>query len=514
MDISSSRFFSSRTPAEWSAFVLSKLFILGSTLALLYQITKVNQIYFGYPVVTGVSVFIPHKNMPMANTACIRSTDVLNYERLNMETGRTFKFSTNEEETHFMADNLTVGEILEYTPSEYEALYEIVYRKQNSYTLNSVNGSEITKVFKVEKFVYIDYICYTMYKIDESDVQMSFDSLAVTPVFAGLVYEYRFDKDLFHKADYIKLVMGKVGIIPFRSLMITPQNRRYFNMSTEIPGTSLFNLFDVYQSMLTTMRLPPPYQTKCFNYTAAGLESAINCKEECIQDIVTNATGKLSFTYITDWNETDLLDKQVMSYNSVFNNKTLTQFLYDTENYCFDIKCGKHSCEERTSSTRTDVDVGINDQFTIRQLISMDPWITIYCSPYMSFVEYFTYVTSILATYTGFHFLFMNPFVLFASFREKLRTWKGRTREKIPYNKGETNSMVRFVLSREEKKTKEKLKSFVMQTGNYHHLREEYEFQVLNNRLLGVEELYETIVTGILKRHQMESSDVKKKSFI
>lgn len=509
-------FLKTQTGFQWFAFCISKIFIVISVCALLYQITLVNQIYFGFSVVTGVKVYIPPVNRPMAITVCVRATEVLDFERLNADTGRNFAFTQDEDTNLMMADSMTAAEILKYTPSEKDALEKIIYRKNYSYKLQEVNSSNIIETFNIEKFSYLDYVCYMISKIDEGDQKLSFSSLAVTPVFSGLIYEMRFDKELFHRVDFIKVVIGEPGITPYRPLMVTPQLRRFYNSTQEpIPDVGHYNLFTLYQSLLVVHMLPPPYQTKCFNYTADNAVSRTHCAEECIKDRIVDQTNQIPFTYIVTENSTDIFSKELISYRSVTSNQSLTDFLYKTENYCFDQKCGLKGCQESTSSTKGRGRMGVNDQFTVRQIIPLDPWITIFTTPYMSFVEYFTYVTSIVATYTGVTFLTLNPIQLFEVFRQKLYTRRRRSNSRVRDSKHDAqekdNEQDNKKIKRQGKKL---LKDVVVETGDLVHLNDsfkDYELNVLNIRLHRLEQLYEMIINKLFIGYNIQNiSSVRK----
>lgn len=387
-------------------FLVSKTYLVICLLGLSYQVYLVSNIYFGYQVVTDVAVEIPEKNEPQAVTVCLQYDQVLDYEKAKKETGKSdLKYEgwyMKKQHLKTAQTTLTIDQIFKYSPEPREILQTVTYRKNYSYRLFHLNGTEVYRKFEVKKFLYLEYICFQIYKKNDSDQLMTYASLAVTPVWSGLIYDLIMSPRL-SMASTLKIIINNRDTLPYRPLMVTPQVRRYYNDSG---GKAKYNIFTVYQTRLSVHNMPPPYTTQCRNYQKEGFSSRTECIEKCVYNLILNMTGKVPFTYIL----TESVPQYMVSYKDIFNDSYAGD-LFRVENFCSSSVCRQRGCYERTSSTRSHEQSGT--AFTIRQILTTEPWIDIMSRESMNLVEYVTYVTSIISTYTGLSFLSLNPLSIF-----------------------------------------------------------------------------------------------------
>ena len=375
---------------------------------MVYQEYLISNLYFSYETTTGVEFYLPETNKAQAVSLCIRYTDILEFERLNhFPSRRDWKYSVKDEDLKRYQQNLTIAEAFEYTPHVSTVIESVIFHTKDSYELQHLNGSQVYEVFEARKFMYHEFICYMILKKDESDQSIPYNKLAFSPVLSPMIYSISLT-DVLKRADVIKIVVHLTEKSPYRSLMVTPAIRRFYNDSTK---TSNYNRFTVYQRYFAVYNLPPPYQSQCFDYFSINLDSRVHCVEECLRMQVNLTLGMMPFTYMIRDGQ---LDQHVVTYVDV-EQDNISRILFNIEEHCMEVECTKIACEEKSSSTQHD-DVAA-ETFIIRQVLPEESWQKVQLLPVLTFLDYFTYVTSVISTYTGISLIGLNSHNFYARFK-------------------------------------------------------------------------------------------------
>ena len=405
-------------------------FFLCALSGLLYQEYQLSSVYFQYPISTKVDISIPDLLEAQAITLCIRYPDILDFDRLSRMRGRegwSYKKIMNgdlasDNFVRFVQDNMTIGEIIEYTPNVNTVLTKAAFRRRNSYEVTYLDTPEkVYQHFYVKKYVYLEYVCYSINKTHVTEQMMPYVSVSMAPVWSSVISDFSFSHVL-KRAEYLKLVIHVTD--PYQSLQVSPIIKRYYN---ESDGQSKFSIFDTYQTMFVVTILPAPYETNCFDYSSKlGYKSQLQCSENCLkQEILNTSEDKVPFTYITHDDDLNSMNKYLISYIDVMDYEQ-SNALFNAEKKCSTgatAPCKHQSCNSRVSATK--VQEIPSEKFSIRHTIPQEPWVSSTAVPVMSLKDFFTYASSILATYTGFSCLFsmnlsrVQTFLL--SFQEKRR---------------------------------------------------------------------------------------------
>lgn len=434
-----------------SQFIFSSIYIFGCLAGLCYQVYLVSDVYFGYKVTTEVTVTYPDRHYPQAICLCVKYPDIIDNEKLK-RTGKelVYDVETDRKALPTAGEELTVEEIFDYTPKETEILKSVLFRKNMAYRLFTLNGPEIYNHFKVEKFVYLEYVCYKVFKSDTSDQHMSYSSLAVTPISPGLVYHIVLEKNMWNTST-LRIANTNRETIPYRPLMVTSLVKRKFHRvvieyeqvettkesnsteqtnstkeeepkktkTSEVKIVTYDNVFTVYQVKTTVHNLPPPFTTKCRDYgeEMTGWSRAA-CIEDCMKNEILNSTGRMPFTYIL----TGPIPAPLVNYRDVSTNDTWAAELFRVETFCIKKECRQPNCIEHRNLTRLSIRENMDDDepFSIQQVVTQEPWIDINARPAMNTVEYVTYVTSLVTTYLGFSALSLEPISMFLKVKNYL----------------------------------------------------------------------------------------------
>ena len=110
-----------------STKIVTTIFLLISICGLVWQVVNVFGLYFQYKVSTRIRIHIPDVLPPTETSMCTRFTDVLDYDRLNAETNRSWQFSITVSGVQKYQDEITVREIFEYTPDVSEVVARVVF---------------------------------------------------------------------------------------------------------------------------------------------------------------------------------------------------------------------------------------------------------------------------------------------------------------------------------------------------------------------------------------------------
>ena len=368
---------------------------------LIYQSVLIIQIYLQYKVNYSISIEFPMQIIPGAVSICTRFTDVLDFKKLNLATGRKWSYSKRDKWVRFYQHNLTVGEIFRFTPQVDNIVDRVVYKNASGFLTLNIPGREAYDHITVKKYVYTEFICFMISL--KSRENFTFENLAITPVGSGLIYRIDFSESL-KEAQYLKLSFSRFShYYPIRSSMISPVIRRKFFDVNDKELWS-YNLFTSSFYSLHATFLPAPHETRCFDYTKFGFHHDIHCAQNCTLIRTLKELGKNPYSVII----LKPNDRTMISYQDM-QSKHIVEKVLKIEKNC------KHQCRFKPCIDNRIVTVTNSKQarrFQLSYVLPTHPSVDINAFPHLSFVEFLTYFISTISTWTGLSIISMNPITL------------------------------------------------------------------------------------------------------
>ena len=379
-----------------------------------YQLSLVSNLYFKYRTTTQIRIEIPKKIFPLAIGLCSRYSDHLDYQRIKAESRgrRNWYHSFDSEIIRRYQHDLFIDEIFKYTPDPRTTLSGVMFRVNSSYEGKEFYGQEVYRYFNIRKYIYIEYICYEFAPSDP--VMLAYSSLSVTPASSGTAYMLQFNRTLY-SAAMLKIVIYGQGLHAYRSLSVSPVLRRYHNYNNKGRNRVEYNVYNSYVKKLWINHLPPPYDSRCFDYTNVNLSSHIHCTQRCVKQKVLSRFGKLPFTTLI-FKPTR---KRMISYLDVLNPK-ISKELFQMQEHCEKNNCSRVPCRDITTLATTIAKAG--SEFLVRKIVPSEPDFNVQVRASLTLIEFLTYVLSAVSTWTGISIMFLNPVTVVTKLRvEKKR---------------------------------------------------------------------------------------------
>jgi hypothetical protein len=292
--------------------------------------------------------------------------------------------------------NLTVEEIFRFTPPQNAIIDRVVYKiKSGSQTLN-IFGPTVYDHITVNKFVYIEYVCYMISLVVEE--KFTFENLAVTPVGSGLIYRLDFGEAL-KDVQYLKLSFTRFrGDYPIRSILINPVIRRKFFDANDREAWT-YNLFTSYYYRLHAINLPSPYETRCFDYKRIGFDHDVDCAQNCTRSMTLKEIGKNPYSVIIR----EPNNMSMVSYDDM--SGVIGKRILEIEKGCQHL-CRYRPCDD--GRTLTIAEAKQARRFQLDNVLPIYPSIETKAHEQLSFVEFITYLVSTISTWTGLSIVSLN----------------------------------------------------------------------------------------------------------
>ena len=368
---------------------------------LLWQLVLIIELYFQYRVNVRTTVFIEKFLEGSAVNFCTRWTDVIDYDRLNRETARNWSLPRNNSIIDYYQHELTVEEILKYTPQE-ETIVVFIRTRKMGKTQHMIYEKQAAREHcVVQKFIYLEYICYKISITD--DPPKSYESLAITPTAPGLISQISFS-EIIQKSKRVRFALSRKGLknhlFPYSGLKISPY---YYRSFLESNGSADFNTYTISKYQMLATRLPPPYETQCFDYTKTPVPKQEMCWEECVKERSLAEFGKMPYSvFIKNISRHKIVSMQDTKHSTVIT----TERIENIENNCSS-KCSRKPCKEILFVSTTLATPG--NTFTVRHVVPSQPSFKYNAVSLLNFVEFLTYLMSCTSTWTGLSMLSLNP---------------------------------------------------------------------------------------------------------
>lgn len=405
--------------------LFSIMFVTTVLIGLSYQIYQMSDLYFSYKIGTSVKIGIPKILKPQAVSLCVRYTDILEYSRLNAETGRNWSYTRDLETIFTYKDNLTLAEIFKYTPAVDKVVDMIAFRNSDSYDFTFRFGSDSHDV-EVHKYFYLAFICYRI--VQTNAIPQAYTFYTVTPSVPGLISLIELSAAM-NLSTIVQVSVHGSQTFPYRSLKTVPFQVRLREGQNEETGSTVYNSFAVYNVRETTRLLPPPFESDCFDYTTTDppTSNEEQCFQICVKKIVVKETNHLPFSAL-------MLEPDPLPVISdlELKDRNLSSRLLEIDRYCREEVCPRTACSMDLSITKTVLTV--DKHFTIRLNSPPEPWFTIRAHAKMSLVEFLTYTLSAMGMWTGLNMMSIEPHFVLKKVKKHLLCHKrsGKVKHKQP----------------------------------------------------------------------------------
>ncbi|KAI1304143.1 hypothetical protein HDE_01917 [Halotydeus destructor] len=292
---------------------------------------------------------------------------------------------------------MTVGQLLEYSPSADDLISECIVRRPLNLEFFYLRRKECYKAFNVTKYYTLEYICYTvnLVPLDGDNLYHSHHlNLAIN--YPGVYYEVTLDSIWLQVMNNFRILAVQRGDGD-DSLALAPVISRGLEN-----GVALYDFFRVSNYKIHYHRLPPPYDTKCRRYEDEGHRSATDCENKCINQRSQNLINR--FWYGSRAYKS--LNQRPLSSNDM-HNKTLAAIVGHIGSHC-QHACAQAECDTTWAITRVTVErqnIGI----TFSVVAPKRPSFYIYHDAQLTIESYLIYAMSCVGSWFGLSVLSFNP---------------------------------------------------------------------------------------------------------
>jgi hypothetical protein len=374
------------------------------------QVTHVSNQYFKYVTTSDVTSFRPVMLQRHYTAICFKFSEILDKERLRNDLGIEFAVVTNLAEAVAMEDLLTVKQIFDYTPSESQVIKYCIYRTDD-WSFGESNGTDCNQLFHINKFMTLENMCYKISKIMQHPIESS--SISRSKYYTYKIYLIAFS-DLFKSANLVLPITWMTGDLPHGSRDYAEPLPYLKERDSDRP---VYNTIMISASDSIVHRLPPPYDTKCINKddVTPGI-----CRKECF----IKEFAKMNIVPTAELIDRPI-DMKPVTYVKMQDPRFLKHFYQirdDCIRHCMFIPCNE-------SFTKTNARVTLEgcatsdscDSLIVYSLVNAEATMLTRAQPSMSFVDYFSFMTSSIGTWFGISFLSLNPGLLISFIKKKRR---------------------------------------------------------------------------------------------
>jgi len=409
-------------------------------LGLFYQVFILSSDFFAFNVKIGINIYVPDILPPVATTVCGEIYDILDYETMEQDPNiKSWKYIEQPDivdlkdiqaNASLVDDNLSVKQIMDLTPKEDEVVIGLRFHTNESYVFHETDSlQEINQLLRVIKYIYLEFVCYTISFKDYTNKALRVHTLAGSPVSAGFVYEITLNNQI-KRTTKTKILVHHSSLKPYRPLKNSGTieksvKTRYINDDEDEEDTWVrYNYFIGSRVYYLYELLERPYQTNCFNYDSKSLYgNEIHCSEECLLERVAQLIpGYLPFTPLI-FNDTT--EKHRLSYNNL-SDPRIREILKNEEDFCRNVKCNLVSCDKMISLTGVG-SYQSQGNFTVAIHFPQNPFTTVTATPWMSVAEYLTNCFSIVGVWVGLSVFGLDPTKIVGGIKEKLAQHNKRT---------------------------------------------------------------------------------------
>lgn len=375
----------------------------------------ISRLYFAYEVTSSVFMRLPEEIEAPGLTTCYRFFEIMDFDRMNRETGSKLKHSIDDKRFWDYEKILTLGQILKYTPPVEKAIDRCRYRRPQSFTIEEKVGQDCYQLFSVRKFFVLQYVCYQYEYVGVKDQLYAYEHLTSSPVAPGFMYKI-YPGPLFHKYRLAKFMVTEPGLYPYQTVKFTPEVDRGTDKGSPLHRNRL-----AYHE-LKQDRLPPPFVTECFNYSrlTTTTETQVDCHQECVMEKTLKEMNLVAFSSIATPERKDQQDKLLMGWYDTQDERKVSQ-LIGYYNEC-NSQCPHKDCREVLVFTQHSSEENYRLSFII--MAPNEPWTYVAFKPAIDFAEYMSFSLGCIGTWFGLSALSFDPFQFLMERGKKKRNKK------------------------------------------------------------------------------------------
>lgn len=357
-----------------------------------WQFLEVSLDYFSFSTATRIKIQYPSEFDFPALTLCARYTDILDHSTIRSQLQIPINLIK-------LKGNITIKQIFDWTPNEYELIEGFYRRKTGSYSIVYFKGPGMNSQLDIKKFIYSEYICYKISLRERIRIR---PSIEVHPIASGIIGKFTMT-ELFKNVSWYKLSLHDGQTFPYESLNVQPTMERNIN------DTRSLNTVSIFPTYFTIKYMKPPYSTKCIDYAPFNFESRSHCIQTCIMKKTVDQLSKFPFSSFIF----DPSDQRIVSYTDA-NNPEKAKKLNQIATQCEKMSlCGRLSCESKTTITHLHFFNGMKNRFNILLITPQHPWIEVDHEPSIKTATYFTLILGAFGVWTGLSIISLSPFRLF-----------------------------------------------------------------------------------------------------
>ena len=319
------------------------------------------------------------------------------YEKYNHDTSQIFAYNVTDklsewESNHKLFDNLTVDEVLKYSPSIDETIEDCALRNVTpGEVVSYLPGNECLSHIEVSKYVSNHFACYRF--ILKTSME-GFDdaTIAFDPINPSVISLISFNMSVFNGVDQFLALYNSKDSLPTEELIQATILDRIIQSDDQVT----YNSFGVRYKVDRIRNLEPPYTTRCRN------ASARNHYLACVNESVVSTFNRLSSMSQHTNGSLKLMSDPLL--RNISNAKKYFDIVQDCINMFHWNDClftiFTSSNDEKISWDKLQVYSILPDQFDI----------SIKNRPRLVFLDYMTLCFSCFGTWLGFSVLGLNPF--------------------------------------------------------------------------------------------------------
>ena len=319
--------------------------------------------------------------------------------------------SRSIDDFHRQLANLSVREILEVTPPEFETMTSCSVRKGRMSSPVNLNERECLDFFKVTKSVTGERICYTF--TPRIMANYSVGVVASYYNYVGILYQ------IVLKATVSKTYSAFIisSVVDSNNMEEKdPLHSRPFEANADNAKTFSKSRIFVYGDSIEINRLPPPHDTKC---TPGHDQEA--CYELCLIEKF-RAINKLPWSGF----HREKLDMKILTPTDLLN-EGIARHVEDSFEECHSLCKLKTECF--TKFSRTTIQEYPGDCLVMSSMLPSLPHMSIYAIPSLTLVEYIVQVGSSFGMWFGLSIISFDPVKWIQQILENKSCFKRENRE-------------------------------------------------------------------------------------
>lgn len=413
----------------WNAFLM---------IGFIYQVTAITIIYLSYEINTAISIE-SSTGSPLASsiefpdlTVCFDTESLIEPSVISSRSIDPF--------INPLA-NFTVEEMLKHTPDASFLIDTCVSRISPSdlaetlgpdvhlsgSPFNSLHRVQLYskascgRLYNVTKGIFEEYTCYTITLNNFGHLKFSLRPVVYSGKWSRLLYLFHLNESAFDTFSLIKPLVHPAKTIPYVTSAYSSWFVRKSYHEThglpvgEGPLQPLYNSFKSAYKLYKIHRLPPPYESKCFNYTELAFYGQEDCIQRCLLEQVSRQLHLVPFTSFIR----APIDQGQLTLSQL-ESKNVSAILQRSEKKCFS-RCQHPSCLSQISITSAESEFYPNLRIILFSPSS--PEVIVSEEVAFRLLDYLIYMFSCFGSWFGLCWFSFNPVKLYdqvKSFHPKL----------------------------------------------------------------------------------------------